>query len=44
MIASYRLGVNSYVRKPVDYQRFAEAVRQLRVYWLQLNETPPKEL
>jgi two-component system response regulator len=44
LIASYRLGVNSYVRKPVEFHRFADAVRQLGMYWLLLNETPPKKL
>ena len=38
---SYRLGVNSYVRKPVDFNAFVEAVRQLGLYWLVLNEPPP---
>jgi two-component system response regulator len=37
----YRHGANSYVRKPVDYDQFAEAVRQLGLYWLLLNEPPP---
>ncbi len=41
MIASYKLGTNSYIRKPVDFQRFAEAVRILGMYWLLLNEPPP---
>lgn len=41
MIASYSLGANSYVRKPVDFERFLEATRQLGLYWLVLNETPP---
>ena len=37
----YRYGANSYVRKPIDYDQFAEAVRQLGLYWLLLNEPPP---
>jgi two-component system response regulator len=38
---SYKLGANAYVRKPVDYVRFAEAARQLGLFWLLLNEPPP---
>jgi two-component system response regulator len=41
LINSYDLGANSYIRKPVDFNQFAEAVRQLGLYWLQLNEMPP---
>jgi two-component system, response regulator len=41
LIASYRLGANSYVRKPVDYLRFLEIARQLSEYWLAVNETAP---
>jgi two-component system response regulator len=41
MIAGYRLGANSYVRKPVDFGDFLEAARQLGLYWLVLNEPPP---
>lgn len=37
----YRLGANSYVRKPVDFSEFAEAVVQLGLYWLVLNQKPP---
>jgi len=37
----YGLGSNSYVRKPVDFNEFMEAVRQLGLYWLVLNESPP---
>ncbi len=39
--ASYDLGVNSYIRKPVDFQQFAEAIRTLGLYWLVMNEPPP---
>jgi two-component system response regulator len=42
LINSYQLGANSYVRKPVNFHEFAEAVRQLGVYWLILNESPPR--
>jgi two-component system, response regulator len=41
LIASYSLGANSYIRKPVDFDAFIEAVRQLGLYWLVINETPP---
>lgn len=41
LIRSYSLGANSYVRKPVDFAQFMEAVRQLGLYWLVLNATPP---
>ena len=40
-LKGYGLGANSYVRKPVDFDQFMEAVRQLGLYWLLLNETPP---
>lgn len=40
IVESYRLGANSYVRKPVDFGQFADAVRQLGLYWLLLNEPP----
>jgi DNA-binding response OmpR family regulator len=42
LIAGYSLGVNSYVRKPVDFVEFTEAVRQLGLYWLILNENPER--
>lgn len=42
IIASYDLGANSYVRKPVDFDQFLDAVRQLGLYWLLLNESPPR--
>jgi CheY-like chemotaxis protein len=41
MIRGYSLGANSYVRKPVDFTEFAEAVRELGLYWLVLNEPAP---
>lgn len=43
LIKSYSLGANSYIRKPVDYKQFAEAVRNLQLYWLVLNENRPNK-
>lgn len=40
-LASYDLGANSYVRKPVDFVEFSEAIKQLDLYWLVLNVAPP---
>lgn len=42
LIRSYKLGVNSYIRKPVDFNQFVDAVQQLGLYWLMLNESPFK--
>ena len=42
LVDSYNLGVNSYIRKPVDFTLFTEAVRQVGLYWLVLNEPPPR--
>jgi CheY-like chemotaxis protein len=42
ILGSYSAGCNSYVRKPVEFNRFAEAVRQLGLYWLVVNERPPQ--
>jgi len=43
LINGYSLGANSYIRKPVDFIQFSDAVRQLGLYWLLLNEPPPKK-
>lgn len=40
LVESYRLGVNSYIRKPVDFNQFTEVVRQIGLYWLSLNKQP----
>jgi two-component system response regulator len=40
MVTCYKLGANSYVRKPIDFMEFSEAIKQLGVYWLILNENP----
>ncbi len=42
MVNGYKLGANSYVRKPVEFSQFSEAVGQLGLYWLLLNQSPPK--
>lgn len=41
-INGYKLGANSYVQKPVDFNQFSEAVKELGLYWLLLNEPPPE--
>jgi len=42
LASTYDLGANSFVRKPVDFEHFVEAARQLGLYWLVLNEPPPE--
>jgi DNA-binding NarL/FixJ family response regulator len=41
LLNSYSLGCNSYICKPVDFVQFSEAIRQLGMYWLLMNEPPP---
>jgi len=41
MIASYKLGVNAYVVKPVDFHEFVNAIKELGVFWAIINEPPP---
>jgi DNA-binding response OmpR family regulator len=42
LIQGYAFGANSFIRKPVDFNQFSESVRQLGLYWLVMNEAPPK--
>ena len=44
LVQCYNNGANSYIRKPVDFIRFSEAIQQLKVYWLLLNEGPPNHV
>jgi CheY-like chemotaxis protein len=44
LVRSYKLGVNAYVVKPVDFQAFMEAVKEIGAFWAVLNETPPETL
>jgi two-component system response regulator len=43
LASGYSLGANSYIRKPVDFTQFMEAIRQVGLYWLMVNEPPPKK-
>ena len=42
-VESYKVGANSYIRKPVDFNQFCEALRQIGMYWLALNQLPPPQ-
>lgn len=44
IINGYNFGANSYIRKPVDFLQFVDAVKQLELYWLVLNEPPPRRI
>jgi two-component system response regulator len=41
LVESYKLGVNSYIQKPVDFDQFRDTVKQLGLYWLVVNQPPP---
>jgi CheY-like chemotaxis protein len=43
MVESYRLGVNSYIQKPVDFDNFRDTIRTLGLYWLGVNQPPPSK-
>jgi two-component system response regulator len=43
LLESYRLGVNSYIQKPVDFGKFRETIRAVRVYWATINQPPPQK-
>ena len=43
LLKGYELGCNSYVRKPIDFKEFTEAVKNLGLYWLIINEIPPRK-
>jgi CheY-like chemotaxis protein len=43
LIESYRLGVNSYIQKPVDFEKFRETIRTVKIYWATINQPPPQK-
>jgi two-component system response regulator len=43
LVECYRLGVNSYIQKPVDFEKFRETIRAVRVYWATINQPPPQK-
>ncbi len=43
LVDSYKLGVNSYIQKPVDFEQFNQTIRRLGLYWLVVNQTPPMQ-
>lgn len=42
LVESYKLGVNSYIQKPVDFDQFREVIKEVGLYWLVVNQTPPQ--
>jgi two-component system response regulator len=44
MVESYRLGVNSYIQKPVDFEKFRETIRAVGIYWSVVNQSPPRKV
>ena len=44
LVESYKLGVNSYIQKPVDFDQFRQTIRTLGLYWLVINQPPPDHL
>ena len=42
LVECYRLGVNSYIQKPVDFEKFRETIRAVRIYWATINQPPPQ--
>jgi DNA-binding NarL/FixJ family response regulator len=43
VITGYNLGVSAYVQKPVDFKQFSEAIRQIGMFWMLINQAPPPE-
>jgi DNA-binding response OmpR family regulator len=44
LVESYRIGINSYIQKPVGFDEFQDTVRTLGLYWMEINQPPPKRL
>jgi DNA-binding response OmpR family regulator len=44
LVESYRIGINSYIQKPVGFDEFRDTVRTLGLYWMEINQPPPKRL
>jgi DNA-binding response OmpR family regulator len=44
LLDSYRIGINSYIQKPLGFEEFRDTIRALGLYWLQINQPPPKEI